>query len=295
VFRHYYSRGAQVFFKEFKRVMFNKKTILLSVVAVLVMLYGVLEKLSFHRHMEEMLVNTPPDVNLEALRSAVNNFNAYELFFYGIGGPSALMPLLASLFIGVIASSSYIQDFKSGYAKFVISRTFYKKFFQNKIAAAALAGGLFILISELLFFMVAAAIYPLKTPENMGIITGFYENIYLSQPSLYLALILLIHFTYGALVALLGFGFSYLVKNVFAISMTPFLLTISLLLFVQFLYKITQAEGLFLIYPLTLYIPFTVSGNITLTTLLLAYLILLFAVVILNANLYKQDSKLYLS
>ena len=124
---------------------------------------------------------------------------------------------------------SYYTERKSGYLKNITSRTDKKKYFIAKTIAVFTSGALAVLIPLIVNIAIVSAFVPTITPfagytfYNYVYIGDMWVDLYYSNPSLYVALYVLLDALYGGIFALLSFATAFYVKNIFAVMFFPFL------------------------------------------------------------------------
>lgn len=214
-----------------------------------------------------------------------NAISSYEAWFYCLAlGGTAIYKIFVPLLASLPFCDSYIKDRKCGYINYVLIRTNFKTYFKNKLLINALAGGLAASIPLILLFLISNILFPANIPNTRFNYypSGAFSQIYKQIPAIYIFIIILMNFLFGALYSTIGLGFSVLLKNRLAVTAIPFFLYL-------FLIVVTQMGQIKFLFPLTLVAPFDVID--TTPFMIFSGFVFTFSFVfVLVSTLYKKDS-----
>ncbi|MFE5430748.1 hypothetical protein [Peribacillus simplex] len=260
---------------EIKRVFMNKSfimVILIGVIAGCIGLKAYNDNVYFHR--------------LAGNEEAISAFDAW-LYALGIS-PSSLLKLILVILISIPFSDSYIYDKKSGYINFIRTRCSFNKYIYSKIIANGIAGGTAVLLIFFILLIISGFIYPFNIPntELNYVPYGFFEDIYMNSPFMYVVIILLLGSFFGIVFATLGLSSSIYFYNRFAVTAYPFV-------FYVILVVLAQIFGIRFLLPIILVTPFSILG-ISLTEIITGYLIIISITIIQLYSLIKKGkSEIY--
>ncbi|WP_053373718.1 hypothetical protein [Paenibacillus sp. FJAT-27812] len=160
------------------------------------------------------------------------SISAFEAWLYCLGlGSGAMLQLLLPLLIGLPYCDSFLHDKKTGYSKAVLARVSFAKYMRSKIVVNFLAGGLTAIAILFILFLIVAALFPLHLPNtDMNFVPqGPGAAYYQEHPFPYILFIIGTNAVFGGLYGILGFSFSALLKNRYAVMASPFLFYMGLL------------------------------------------------------------------
>lgn len=190
---------------------------------------------------------------------ATNKTLGHSLFY-------TLAPLLAVLPCGWI----FTEEITSGYLHMTVPLCGRRRYFTAKMAAYFIAGGLIILLPQLISLLLTALFIPANKPNILyliyyGIQHGtMLSGLFYSRPVLYLLTILGIDFIFGGLYAWLSMAFALLTGNRLGAVILPFLFLLTgdmaknLLLWISYL----EISPLNILHPLS--VPNYIKGWIVL-------------------------------
>lgn len=156
----------------------------------------------------------------------------YRLYMSWAGGNISDIYMSAYIYMFPILAAcaysiTYYTDCKSGYVKNIVTRTSRKNYLIGKYAAAFISGGITVTIPLVLNFMITAALLPAINVfqgevyiDSIKLMSGLFY----SHPLVYVLIFFVIYFVYGGAVACLTLMGTYLVRNVFLLSLFPFVL-----------------------------------------------------------------------
>ena len=136
---------------------------------------------------------------------------------------------LAALLATLPFADSFLTDRDQGFLRLVALRTPYRRYLAAKIIAVALAGGMGLLLSLLVIFLVGlraptdwkTTIYSATSTLNNGVPWGPFGGLYTQNPLYYLLYLLASAFGFGAVYALLGLAVSTVVSNRYVVLAAP--------------------------------------------------------------------------
>lgn len=139
-----------------------------------------------------------------------------------------LIMLIAPLLSAFPFADSFSVERSNGYRSLVLLRTKNVRYVTSKFIANALAGGLVLFSPHVLIYILSDLIYPNELPTYLGqqrlIITGPFSEIYPIDPALYVWIIMILSFLFGAIYSSLGMAISMFIENRYVIIATPFLI-----------------------------------------------------------------------
>lgn len=153
--------------------------------------------------------------------------NVYDAVIWSQTGIFSLItPLIAVLPF----SDSLAQDRVSGYLRFILSRTSFRRYFFSKIVACMLVGGLSVSLPILFFFGFMHLFFPrgINIDEHTArlitspVALGPFGFTYHSQPDIYILSLVFLGFIGGAVYAILGLSISAITDNRYIALATPF-------------------------------------------------------------------------
>ena len=165
---------------------------------------------------------------------------------YRLPVPPGLNPvnrLLASLYFGNFSflaallatlpfADSFLDDLNQGFLRMIVQRTSYRKYIWAKLLSVALAGGVSLLLAELVIFLCGinrlsdwtTMIGSFQGSFYLGQPQGLLGGLYSVNPLLYLAYLLVSAFGFGAVYALLGLAISAVIHNRYVVLAAPLVL-----------------------------------------------------------------------
>lgn len=140
-----------------------------------------------------------------------------------------LLPFGATLPFGW----SFCLERNSGYLKNIYSRIDKWIYLSGKTIAVFFSGSLVAFISLVTNILLVLAKIPLVTPfagynfYNYIYFGNLWSDLYFATPGIYVLLYVLLDTIYGGLFALLGFSIGFYLRNIIAVTLSPFLLMIA--------------------------------------------------------------------
>jgi len=210
--------------------------------------------------------------------------SAFDAWLYALGvGQSSLLKFIIVILIAIPFVDSYVYDKKTGYINYVRTRLSFNKYLFSKFLINGFAGGLIIFSIYIPLLIISGLLYPFNTPntELNYIPYGFFEEIYMNTPFIYVFIVVLIGCIFGVLFATLGLTSSVLFNNRFAVTVYPFVFYVFFMIFAQ----IIHADFLL---PIILITPFSIIG-VDLYNILLGYLFVTIIVIVQMMILYNKE------
>lgn len=147
------------------------------------------------------------------------------------------------MFIVILATVPYAvtayTDRKKGYLKNIFIKIKKKNYYAVKYLTSFLAGGTVATIPQIINIMIISVLLPVVQPyEGIGFIgisaSSMWAGIYYENALLYLFLYLLLNFIIYGLFSTLAVSVMWILENIFAVTMVPFLVFEFLNLAAQF-------------------------------------------------------------
>ncbi len=217
----------EIFRLELKRAIFNKWTLFSALVALIICLIPIPEKIEMMEkaYSKDILDNGYAITNMNIYTQWIlyDRFSNYLYIFL------FTMPLLCAFPYG----ASYYSDVRSGYINQLLTRCDMKTYTISKYFATFISGGAVITIPLILQFLILMLIFPLQSPSRFSTpISGeptFCIDLFFDYPILHTLLWCLIVFVVAGLLATLALVVSRGVYNYFGIILTPFLISFILI------------------------------------------------------------------
>jgi hypothetical protein len=159
----------------------------------------------------------------------------YSLYAKWAGGHGNVY-LSAFLFIFPLLAASahavtYYLDLKSGYIKNVVTKAGRKDYLIAKYLVSFISGGLVTAVPMIINFMVTAAMLPAIKPFLGS--SYMYSGIFLvwlayNHPFIHFLAFMVIYFVYGGTFACIALAAARLIRNVFLLSLFPFVVAYAL-------------------------------------------------------------------
>lgn len=156
----------------------------------------------------------------------------YRLYTSWVGGDKINVYISAYIYIFPILAAcayavTYYTDYRDGYIKNIVTRTSRKNYLIGKYIAAFVSSGITVTMPLVINFLVTAALLPSMTAflgENYMFPKELMSELFYYHPLSYVLIFFVIYFVYGGAVACLILAGSYFIKNVFLLSLFPFVL-----------------------------------------------------------------------
>ncbi|ARW08785.1 ABC transporter permease [Bacillus atrophaeus] len=157
---------------------------------------------------------------------------SFSLYFWLGTNDSAISGMLIFLFALISClpySTSVLEEKKSGYFQFVITRSSVIKYFGAKLIAAFVSGGFLFVFPFILSFVLMTVMFGDNLTSGQ-----FVENYHMFHqlvkyhPNMYMLIYILILFYYAGSFAILGVCLSSFLKNRYLAYLAPFLIVLVL-------------------------------------------------------------------
>jgi hypothetical protein len=228
--------------EEFKRAFLSKSTVLSITLVFLSIFIGAIESFLF----------------------PVEN-NAFNLLIIGYsGGTASILSVLFPILVSIPFASSYIDDSKTGYLKYILTKTKLINYIKIRLLANGLIGGFvlsFCLSISFFLFVILKGTKSSVIHAQINILKDIFET----NPFLYIFLLILNSFVCGMVFATFALGISTFLKNKYLTVIFPFIFYI---LSGTLLYKINPLLHSAVTYDLQ-------YGGSSLTTVIIYDLIML--------------------
>lgn len=162
-----------------------------------------------------------------------------------ISGTSSVIALFAPILVCLPMAQSYIEEEKSGYSFICISKMGYKNYFKKRIGINAVIGGLTLTIPSAMFMILCFCIKGIQKSQHPAFDVVFGKEIYEFSGVLYVILMIINLFIFGAVFSTLGLGIASICRNAFLGSVLPFVYMIFSMIFLNELNVKLNANRLF--------------------------------------------------
>lgn len=204
---------------DLKRAFFSKTNLITILIGLLVILLGMfMEPI---RSAFNLYYSNASDINnSQKMHLIKNSLNKATLWNFGNYYYIMLMPLLSS----IPFASAYLEDKKTGFNKFQIIRTNYKKYILSKLITTFISGFSVILIISIIYFL---GINLIDSGNEFRSI--FYDNTFLGDLgrlnfNLFLVIYTIITSFMGGVYAVFGLAISTFVNSILIGIVSPFIL-----------------------------------------------------------------------
>lgn len=200
-----------------KRAIMNKGIIISILLGISCILVGILiEPIKSAVQIYFLDVSV---MNIESKRRLIgNSLNKVTLWNFGTYFYPFIMPLICCIPFTV----SYLKDKKTGFSKYIIIRTSYKKYIFSKIISIFLSGFLSVFITTIVFIMLISIIDSGENFRSLYNDQAFLGNLYRNNFNLYVFIYSLISGLFGGVYSIMGVGISTLIDNELLAVVSPF-------------------------------------------------------------------------
>lgn len=150
-----------------------------------------------------------------------------------ISGTSSVLALFAPILVCLPMAQSFIEEEKSGYSFICISKMGYKKYFKKRIGMNAVIVGLTLAIPSFMFLILTFCFKGIGKSKHPAFDVIFAKEIYEFSGILYVMLMIINLFIFGAVFATLGLGIASICKNAFLGSILPFIYMLFSMIFLN--------------------------------------------------------------
>ncbi|MGN0339890.1 MAG: hypothetical protein ACI4D0_05280 [Lachnospira sp.] len=173
----------------------------------------------------------PRATNVLRFYSGMNG-EPYSLFMYWLGmnyaSPYKVIYLTVLPILSMMPHAlSYHMDIKSGYIKNVYTRTKKINYLFSKYIVTFIGGGIVIVIPYLLNLLISSCMLPALTPIPNGQYNSaadLFQELLYTRPLVYIAAYVVINFLYAGVFATTVLAATYVVDNIFLLSMVSFII-----------------------------------------------------------------------
>lgn len=279
----------------------NKKIILAFLIIIIALFLGAYGKIQWIFYNEQLLniSDIPDDVNIESVKSIINNKSGYDIFINGIGLGSVPFIIISALLLGgYLFSQKFSYFLTTGFGNFCIIRSNFKKFFLKSVKVSFFNTFKLIFFCETIFLLVCLILFSSKYPvEGYSNIVGVFKNLYYSNPMLYCFIQIFNQSLFLSIMVLIGIGITYFTRNRVIICLSPFIVY----MIVTVISQISNETCIYgickIIYPDFIILPFLIENSITSSNILdmiIRYSIYFFICICLLFCTYKKFSKNYM-
>lgn len=175
-------------------------------------------------------IDIPSQVGYPAI-ARLEQGNFFISYIKALCGPiNSYMPLIFPLIILLIIGDSLFLDYKTGFFQFSISRVTHKQFIKYKTIAISLVIFIVTFIFQLVAFLYAIFTSPYYLPTKEGVKNNIIPNVsiglYVSNPFVYVFIIMILFSIIAMTIAVLGIITSNIFKNVFSVVSIPWIMYI---------------------------------------------------------------------
>lgn len=204
---------------DLKRAILNKSMILAVLIGLISIIIGII--MVPLRSAIALYISRPTDISeLQKISLMKNALNKVTLWHFG----NYIYPFVMPLICCIPFNSEYVKDKASGFSKYIIIRSNYKKYISSKISVTFLSGFLTIFITSSLAY---TFILLIDSGENYRSI--FYTDVFLGSLSnnsfdLFVFIYIIICSFMGGIYSLLGLAISTITNNKLIATISPFII-----------------------------------------------------------------------
>jgi ABC-type Na+ efflux pump permease subunit len=160
-------------------------------------------------------------------RLGPDHYNVYMAFLYAMGkGSSAVLPGVFPLMISLAAGDSLAWDKRTGFDQSLLLRMTFRKYIVGKMLAASLISFCFVYLAALLAMVYGCATFPVvsSVPQIDGVTPDYARGLFLDHPLLYLMFVVFNTALLGMATALLSVLLSTIIRNIYVVTVIPWLM-----------------------------------------------------------------------
>lgn len=209
---------------ELKKATNNRVFFTTLIIASLFALFSAWYKIDSYYYFQDQSIYVNSGNPMTQSSSLYNHWIGAEFSSLGFTLFFTLLPIIAVLPYGW----SYFTENKAGYVKVVVTRSGKWQYFLTKYIGVFTAGGLVILIPQILNLLIVASFVPAITPTKLYplsyIVThgSLWSELFYLYPLIYVILYLILNFIFAGLFATMSLTISFFIKNRIAILLMPF-------------------------------------------------------------------------
>ncbi|ABS32968.1 ABC transporter permease [Clostridium botulinum] len=202
------------FFKiELKRAFFRWKTFIAFIIFMAVFIHiSYLDKLD--------IPNTPTYLKYFFLE----NHNGFISYLKAMGFVNSYMAIVFPIIILLVVGDSLIEDVKTGFLQFYLTRTDWKNYIRSKTIAVSLVSFMVTFIFQVCAFIYSMITHPFYIPRNIDAAPSYARGLYMLNPYLYILLICIIFSLISIVIALFAIALSNRLKNSSQAILIPWIL-----------------------------------------------------------------------
>lgn len=194
-----------MFKEEFKRALNWKKVLIFIFILLIIQGLGPFEYYKRLAWVSKLDVDT---LNIMGVYNKYVNLTKAN-FYYML-----LLPITVSILYG----TSFINDYKKGFIKFIDTRISHRRYQISKFFVNGIIGGLSACIPTMIFFLILSIIY--GQTSNEGVI-GMYREVFLKSPATYMVIFFSLQFAFGFTYSTVALGVSSVIKNEVVTLLSP--------------------------------------------------------------------------
>lgn len=163
----------------------------------------------------------------------VGPFHANFVYMFDVGhnrSQNSYFCILAPIFAAIPFSYSYVQDKKSGFLNYILTRINFKKYTTTRIIVNSLIGGLILFFSLTILLILSIALNTFNGDPAIDLIPGV-SNI------IAIFIMITLSFFFGAVFSTIAIGFSSIFNSELLAVVAPFLYYMFLSILFSNLYK----------------------------------------------------------
>lgn len=204
---------------DFRRAVLNNSLVISILLGIGCMFIGIFVEPI--RSAVQIYYVKAPGFDIESKARLIgNSLNKVTLWNFGTYFYPLIMPLICCIPFTV----SYLKDKKTGFSKFVIIRTSYKKYVFSKINSTFISGFLSVFLSTIIFVILISVIDSGEDFRSIYNDQAFLGNLYRSNFNLYVFIYSLIGGLFGGVYSIIGLAISSLIDNELIALVSPFVL-----------------------------------------------------------------------
>ncbi|WP_254903623.1 hypothetical protein [Clostridium tyrobutyricum] len=201
---------------EFKRTFFSWKTLIAFILFMAVYIH-----ISYLDGLD--LPKLPPSTYYYKLMMEDNNFFMAYLKVMA-GGANSYMSMVFPIIILLTVGDSLIQDMKTGFLEFYLTRIDCKKYIFAKNVSVGIVGFIVALIFQICGFIYTVCTHPFYLPKDLDKAPLFLRGMYMQVPYLYILMTMIIFSFIAAAVVLFGMLLSNKLKNSVQAILLPYVI-----------------------------------------------------------------------
>ncbi|MEQ8154647.1 MAG: hypothetical protein ABRQ25_07165 [Clostridiaceae bacterium] len=204
--------------QELKKALFNKKLLFIILVGVALHAYsgyeGAKSYIYFDFNASDIQTPEAQKGAHEIVKVGLNKYNVWS-------HSSALYSLFMPIMVAMCYGTSYFEDIKSGFVRFIDSRVKHREYIISKYFVNGLIGGISLALPSMVYFLLLCIVLTGDISTATAALGGIFQKILLSNPPLYLCIYFSLEFLFGFAYSTIALAVSTFIKNKIAILLSP--------------------------------------------------------------------------